>query len=80
MIYNTMDEEPITDFQCPICFTFYEDGKALLKHFNDDFPLKKDNNPVEYGLQKTLVLICYNLKKKGLWNQVVTGSLNSAGI
>ena len=74
-----MDQEP-TNFQCPVCFTFYNDGKALLDHFNNDFPLQKDDKPVEYGLQKTLVLICYNLKRLGLWDKVMKGNLSSVGI
>jgi hypothetical protein len=71
-----MTEEVITDFQCPICFTFYENAQKLLDHFNNDFPQKKDDNPVEYGLQKTLVKICYNLKKSGLWDKVVNGGFS----
>jgi len=72
--------ETPTDFQCPVCGSFYENAQKLLDHFNEDFPQKKDNVDAEYGLQKTLVCMCYNISRLGLWKDIVSDSRSFAHI
>jgi len=58
-----------TDFQCPVCGTFYENAQKLLDHFNE-FP-DKDDQPHTFGLKKMFVCMCYNISRLGYTRQVV---------
>lgn len=66
-----------TDFQCPLCGTFYVHADGLLEHFlhfpymSSDF---KRSEKSGFGICKALVLMSYNVSRLGMYKDVVTDS------